>query len=97
MTDHDFYKFQNEWSFIYFRDISDNDFDRVKWVKRITDKKVGRLLELGAGGGQFSVAASLLKYQVTAVEIEKIFIDHIHSISKITHSEFLKIVNQIFY
>lgn len=97
MTDHDFYKFQNEWSSIYFRDISDNDFDRVKWVKRITGKKVGRLLELGAGGGQFSVAASLLNYQVTAVEIEQKFIEHIHSISKNTHSEFLKIVNQDFY
>jgi len=97
MTDHDFYHLQNEWSSIYLRDVSKSDIDRVMWVNEITGKKCVRLLELGAGGGQFAVAASQLNHKVTAVELEPDFVEHMLNISRLKNSDNLTIVNADFY
>lgn len=97
MTDQDFYRLQNQWSKIYFRDISQGDLDRVLWINRLTGMRGVHILELGAGGGQFSVAACQLNHKVTAVEIEPDFVEHMHNLSKHKKPENLTIINADFY
>ena len=96
MTDQDFYRLQNQWSKIYYRDISQGDLDRVLWMNRLTGMRSVRILELGAGGGQFSVTACQLKHKVTAVEIEPDFVDHTRNLSKHRNPENLTIINADF-
>ncbi len=96
MTDKDFYRLQNHWSKIYFRDISQRDLDRVLWINRFTGMRGVRILELGAGGGQFSVAACQLNHKVTAVEIEPDFVAHMRHLSKHWNPENLMVINADF-
>lgn len=96
MTDKDFYRLQNQWSKIYFRNISQGDLDRVLWINRLTGMRGVRILELGAGGGQFSVAACQLNHKVTAVEIEPDFVEHMFNLSTNRSPENLTIVNADF-
>lgn len=97
MTDQDFYRTQNRWSQVYFRDISQVDREKVFWINRITRMSSVRVLELGAGGGQFSVAACQQGHQVTAIEIEPDFVDHIEKLSEQGGCENLTILNANFY
>lgn len=97
MTDQDFYRLQNQWSKIYFRNISQGDLDRVLWINRLTGMKGVRILELGAGGGQFSVTAYQLDHKVTAVEIEPDFVEHIRNLLKHRNPENLTILTADFY
>lgn len=97
MTDQDFYRYQHQWSKIYFRDISPSDKERVQWIHRITGMSGVRTLELGAGGGQFSVAASQKGYLVTAIEKEPEFVEHLQELSLQSRCENLTIVQADFY
>jgi len=96
MTDQDFFRLQNQWSKIYFRDISQGDLDRVLWINRLTGMRGVRILELGAGGGQFSVAACQLNHKVTAVEIEPDFVEHMRFLARHRNPENLRIINADF-
>lgn len=93
MTDQDFYRYQHQWSKIYARDITRADRERVLWLNRITGLSEVRLLELGAGGGQFAVAACLQDHQVTAIEIEPDFVEHIQYLARQYRCENLTILN----
>jgi len=97
MTDKDFYKYQNEWSNIYFREINEDDYKRIDWVDRITGLNQKRILELGAGGGQFAVATAQRNHYVTAVEIESAFTKHIQNLAKTLDSKLLTVINADFY
>ncbi len=97
MTDQDFYRYQHQWSKIYFRDISPSDQERVQWIHRVSGISGGRILELGAGGGQFAVAASQQGYLVTAIEKEPEFVEHIQELSQHSKCENLTIVKSDFY
>lgn len=55
MIDPDFYKLQNEWSNIYFREVSEVDFEKVSWVEKIITHPFFKILKSGAGGGQFAI------------------------------------------
>lgn len=55
-----------------------------------------RILELGAGGRQFSVTACQEKHKVTAVEIEPHFVEHISNLSQHRNPENLTIINADF-
>jgi cyclopropane fatty-acyl-phospholipid synthase-like methyltransferase len=96
MTDKDFYRLQNQWSKIYYRDISQGDLDRVLWINRHTGMRGVHILELGAGGGQFSVAACQLNHKITAVEIEPDFVEHMRFLARHRNPENLTIINADF-
>ena len=97
MTDRDFYRLQNQWSQIYFRGIHDSDIDKVAWVESVTGRKQKSILELGAGGGQFAVTASMAGYLVTAVEIEPEFVKYIRELADSQHQEKLRIIQGDFH
>lgn len=97
MTDQDFYRKQHQWSKIYNRDISQVDRDRIVWINRITRNIGVRLLELGAGGGQFSIAASQKGYRVTAIEKELDFVEFFQQLATQYGCKNLTIVNADFY
>jgi SAM-dependent methyltransferase len=99
MTDKNFYKLQNEWSKIYFREINEADHKKVEFVDRVTGNKSKRILELGAGGGQFAVAAAAARrnHYVTAVEIQPEFTKYIQNLARTLDSKILTIINTDFY
>lgn len=97
MTDQDFYRYQNRWSKIYFRNISQSDLDKVLWLNQISGMSSKRILEIGAGGGQFAVAACQHGHQVTAIEIEPEFVEHIQKLSQSGGCKNLRIMNTDFY
>lgn len=97
MTDADFYLKQNNWSKIYFRDINDTDLDKVGWVEKNANPPILKILELGAGGGQFSLAAAKSGYKVTALEIQSQFTDHIKKIKEEESLTTLFVINDDFY
>ncbi len=97
MTDIDFYRKQNEWSKIYFWDVNDTDFEKVRWVKEKSNHSISKILELGAGGGQFSIAAAKKGYTVTALEIQLQFTTHIKKIKEDEFLSTLSVINDDFY
>jgi len=97
MTDRDFYRLQNQWSHIYYRGINDSDSEKVAWVESVTGQGKKSILELGAGGGQFSVAAARAGHFVTALEIEPGFVSHIRELAQMNHLENLQIKEGDFY
>lgn len=97
MTDNDFYKFQNHWSQIYFRAPDKSDIEKVAWVDSVTGQGQKRLLELGAGGGQFSVAACKAGHFVTAVEVEAEFVNHIRELIEKDQLANLQVLEKDFY
>jgi SAM-dependent methyltransferase len=97
MTDQDFYRYQNRWSKVYFRNISQSDLERVLWINRISGMSSVRILELGAGGGQFAVAACQQGHRVTAIEIEPEFVEHIQKLYQLGSCKNLTIINTDFY
>ena len=96
MTDSDFYNLQNEWSNIYFRAVGEVDYKKVDWVEKITKHPLRKILELGAGGGQFSVAMAQKGYSVTALEIEPQFTEHMEKIKENNSLENLSILTADF-
>ena len=97
MTDSDFYHLQNEWSNIYFREVGEVDFEKVDWVEQNTNRQLRKILELGAGGGQFSIAMAQKGYSVTALEIEPKFTEHMEKIIANNKLENLTVLTADFY
>ncbi|PKO13073.1 MAG: class I SAM-dependent methyltransferase [Chloroflexi bacterium HGW-Chloroflexi-10] len=75
-TNQNFYQRQNEWSQIYFRPRDEQEQKKLELLQDIAGiaRKTG--LELGAGGGQFAIAAAESGFVVTAVEQEAAFVEH---------------------
>jgi SAM-dependent methyltransferase len=65
----DFYAKQDEWAGVSRDPITDAHRRNADLVHRLTGGKIGRVLELGAGGGQNAAALADLGYTVTAVEL----------------------------
>lgn len=97
MTDSDFYYLQNKWSNIYLREVGELDYTKVDWVERILNHRVRTILELGAGGGQFSVAMAQKGYFVIALEIEPQFTEHMEKIKAYNSLENLTVLTADFY
>jgi len=65
----DFYAKQDEWAGVSRDPITDAHRRNADLVHRLTGGKIGRVLELGAGGGQNAAALADLGYSVTAIEL----------------------------
>ncbi len=65
----DFYAKQNEWADVSRDPITDMHCRNADLVQRLAGGRIGRVLELGAGGGQNAAALADLGYSVTAVEL----------------------------
>ena len=66
----DFYTKQNVWGEgVYDREISSEDRKRAASVAACLERKTGRVLELGAGGGQTCAALADLGFHATALEL----------------------------
>jgi SAM-dependent methyltransferase len=65
----DFYAKQDEWADVSRDPITDMHRRNADLVQRLAGGRVGRVLELGAGGGQNAAALADLGYSVTAVEL----------------------------
>lgn len=97
MTDPNFYQLQNKWSKIYFRDVGESDFQKTRWVKQVVPHPFQKILELGAGGGQFSVALAEQNYSVTVLEKESDFVNHIEIVKREKSLANLRIIQADFY
>ncbi|HSM26421.1 MAG TPA: methyltransferase domain-containing protein, partial [Anaerolineaceae bacterium] len=97
MTDPNFYLLQNEWSNIYFREVDESDYKKVGWVERIIPHPFRKIMELGAGGGQFSIALARQNYSVTTLEKESEFVNHIKAAIKEKSLKTLKVIQADFH
>lgn len=64
-----FYTKQNEWAGVSRDPITDAHRRNADLVYQLTSGRIGRVLELGAGGGQNAAAVADLGYSVTAIEL----------------------------
>ncbi len=64
-----FYAKQNEWIGNYMGNITTAHRKNAAIIQRLSGNKVGRLLELGSGGGQNAVAVADLGYSVVTIEL----------------------------
>ncbi|MDD5220828.1 MAG: class I SAM-dependent methyltransferase [Candidatus Bipolaricaulis sp.] len=64
-----FYTKQNEWARVSRDPITDAHRRNADLVYQLTSGRIGRVLELGAGGGQNAAAVADLGYSVTAIEL----------------------------
>jgi len=64
-----FYSKQHEWAGVCDGDVADPHRKNAAIVQRLAGGRIGRLLELGAGGGQNAAAAADLGYSVVAIEL----------------------------
>jgi len=65
----DFYAKQDEWTGVSRDPITDMHRRNADLVQRLAGGRIGRVLELGAGGGQNAAALADLGYSVAAVEL----------------------------
>jgi SAM-dependent methyltransferase len=65
----DFYAKQDEWAGVSRDPVTDMHRKNADIVHRLAGGRIGRVLELGAGGGQNAAALADLGYSVTAVEL----------------------------
>jgi SAM-dependent methyltransferase len=70
-----FYEQQNAWVGAYSGEVTERHRENAAVVYRLAGGRLGRLLELGAGGGQDAAAAADLGYWVVAVDIVPSFVD----------------------
>lgn len=64
-----FYAKQDEWAGVSRDPITDMHRRNADLVRRLAGGRIGRVLELGAGGGQNAAALADLGYSVTAAEV----------------------------
>lgn len=64
-----FYTKQDEWSGCYTGPLSAQDHERAQIVTTTLTDRRGRVLELGAGGGQSALATAKQGHEVTAIEL----------------------------
>lgn len=64
-----FYLKQHEWAGVYDGDVAKIHRKNAAIVQDLAGGRIGRLLELGAGGGQNAAAAANLGYSVVAIEL----------------------------
>jgi len=92
-----FYTKQQEWANVYSGDIMEDHRKRVNTVKKLCGSSPQQILELGAGGGQFAVAAAEFGYNVTAVELISSGVQQIKKLSKRPKKGTLNIIEGDFY
>lgn len=81
--DHDFYRKQFLWSKNYMNyDMEMLDEESVVKLQKFCKKDTKTILELGAGNGQFAVAAAKKGYEVTVIEVVRDCVEHIYKLKQ---------------
>ncbi|GAA0322318.1 class I SAM-dependent methyltransferase [Bacillus carboniphilus] len=94
----EFYSKQNKWAKAYEGNPTDYHNNKVRDLNQSVGAPPLQVLELGAGGGQFSVSAALAGYHVTAVEIVPDSVKHIRKLCEEYKVEsFISIKEEDFY
>ncbi|HFE37639.1 MAG TPA: class I SAM-dependent methyltransferase [Gammaproteobacteria bacterium] len=92
-----FYTKQGEWANIYHGEVSKAHRKNVAIVQRLGGGEFGRLLELGAGGGQNAVAVAEVGYSVVAVELVSSAVNHARQLVAQSGLTNIEIVEGDFY
>lgn len=94
----EFYTAQNEWFGVYLVEIEENHRERAILINSMTDSKPKKILELGAGGGQTSIALSELGHEVSMIELLEDSVEHAHLLAEergveieILHGDFYEV------
>lgn len=90
----EFYRLQGEWAGSYRGEPNNWHYHYAEKLKSFLTKTPGRILELGAGGGQLSVALAEGGNDVVAIELVKEAADHARRISA---SGAVQVINGDFY
>lgn len=77
----DFYEKQNRWSGVYEEAISTTNREKAALIAEYNGAGPKRVLELGAGGGQASVAMAMLGHTVVAVELVPMLANQIKTLA----------------
>ena len=92
-----FYAKQNEWAGVYSGDVTEAHRKNAAIVHRLAGGRIGRLLDLGAGGGQNAAAAADLGYSVVAVELVPSVIGHARELASQPRKGQLEVIEGDFY
>ncbi|MCB0032809.1 MAG: class I SAM-dependent methyltransferase [Anaerolineales bacterium] len=93
----DFYAKQNEWLGVYKGDVIASHRHNAAVLQRLSGRTDGRVLELGAGGGQNAAATVDLGYTVTAVELVPSAVQEAQQLLTPARQNNLRIIEGDFY
>ena len=93
----EFYEKQNQWMNYSKKPVDEYDFEKVELVEKNLDKDKLTILELGSGGGQFSIAAAKKGHEVVAIELNKTMYDNSLILAKENNLENIRFINDDFY
>jgi len=93
----DFYEKQNQWMNYSKRPVDDFDFEKVELVEKFVGKENISILELGSGGGQFSIAAAKKGHEVVAIELNEVMYKNSVDLARKNNLENVEFINDDFY
>lgn len=93
----EFYKKQNEWIGAYRGEPGELEKEKVKKIRNKAGEPPLEILELGPGGGQFSVACAEAGYKVVAIELVPQLAEHTRELGSHLKTDQLKVINGDFY
>src|SRR5262245_14315079 len=92
-----FYTKQDEWSGCYTGQPGPQDYERAQAVTAALSGQMGRVLELGAGGGQSALATAQQGHEVTAIELVARTAAHARTLISQAAPGTLRIIEGSFY
>jgi len=96
-SNQNFYGKQAAWSGAYRGDVQDRHRRKAAWARTIIGEPPGRILELGAGGGQDAIALAEEGYEVTAVELEPLLAQRIRALLRKHPQANVSVIEADFY
>lgn len=93
---HEFYARQGELTDCYAMEIQDHHRTKAGRVPSLAGKGSGRVLELGAGGGQMAVSVARVGYHVVAIELVPAAAEHARALAA-AHGAAVDVVQGSFY
>ena len=92
-----FYARQDQLSRVYSGPMMDQDRERARIISAVLDGQSGRVLELGAGGGQSAQATAQCGHHVTAIELVPGSAAHARSLASRADPGSLRVLEGSFY
>ncbi|MCH2021729.1 MAG: class I SAM-dependent methyltransferase [Saprospiraceae bacterium] len=92
----EFYTCQNEWFGVYLVDVEERHRERAKLIHKLSDNSEKMILELGAGGGQTSIALAESGHDVTMIELLESSTNHARKLAEKMKIN-IEIINNDFY
>jgi SAM-dependent methyltransferase len=93
----EFYRLQDKWAGVYSGEVSEHHREKAATIPCRSGLTSGRVLELGAGGGQMAAATADLGYVVTAVELVEHTADHARTLASKISKGSLNVIQGDFY